>query len=169
MKLNRGEMQVYQTKLKGVKLIFLDVFKDHRGKYTELFNEEWFVESVADIAFVQDDVSVSKKNVLRGIHGDTETWKLISCPYGTIYLVIVAVKKRVWQSFNLCENFQVLVPPGDGVAHLVLSDWAVFHYKQSTYYHPEKQFSYRYDDPRFNIWWPINTPILSERDEKGGN
>jgi len=164
-------MQVSKARLKGVKLIFLDVFEDHRGRYLELFNERWFIENVADISFVQDDGSISRKNVLRGIHGDNETYKLISCLYGAIYLVIVDVQEQLWQSFTLNGDGgqQVLVPPGDGVAHLVLSDWAVFHYKQSTYYHPEKQFTYRYDDSRFGIWWPTDNPILSERDKGGKN
>ena len=162
-------MQVSDTTLEGVKLISLAVSEDHRGRYIELFNAQWFQEHVAPISFVQDDVSISRYDVLRGIHGDAVTYKLISCPYGLIYLVIVDIKKQTWQSFMLNGGSQVLVPPGDGVAHLVLSDWAVFHYKQSTYYHPELQFSYRYDDPRFKIAWPTENPILSRRDENGGS
>jgi dTDP-4-dehydrorhamnose 3,5-epimerase len=49
----------------------------------------------------------------------------------------------------------------------VLSDWAVFHYKQSEYYDPSRQFTYRWDDPRLKIWWPIKNPIVSRRDEAG--
>jgi dTDP-4-dehydrorhamnose 3,5-epimerase len=49
----------------------------------------------------------------------------------------------------------------------VLSDWAVFHYKQSEYYDPSRQFTYRWDDPRLKIWWPVKSPILSRRDEAG--
>jgi len=163
-------MQVNNTTLEGVKLISLDVFEDHRGRYIELFNEQWFKENVVNVSFVQDDVSVSRRNVLRGIHGDSTTYKLISCLYGAIYLVIVDIHRRTWQAFTLNGEGgqQVLVPPGDGVAHLVLSNWAVFHYKQSTYYNPESQFTYRYNDPQFGIWWPISDPILSKRD-KGGN
>ncbi|MCK4339436.1 MAG: dTDP-4-dehydrorhamnose 3,5-epimerase family protein, partial [Candidatus Cloacimonetes bacterium] len=52
-------------------------------------------------------------------------------------------------------------------AHLILSNKAIFHYKQSTYYNPEKQFTYKWNDPKFSIWWPIKNPILSQRDEKG--
>jgi dTDP-4-dehydrorhamnose 3,5-epimerase len=72
-----------------------------------------------------------------------------------------------WQSFVLSDKNrqQVLVPPGYGNAHLVLSDTAIFHYKQSTYYEPSKQFTYRWDEPRFGIWWPIKNPVLSQRDE----
>jgi dTDP-4-dehydrorhamnose 3,5-epimerase len=62
---------------------------------------------------------------------------------------------------------QVLVPPKFGNAHLVLSAKAVFHYKWSEYFKPHGQFSYRWDDPRFGIRWPIKKPILSERDQLG--
>jgi dTDP-4-dehydrorhamnose 3,5-epimerase len=56
------------------------------------------------------------------------------------------------------------VPPMYGNAHLILSDKAIFHYKQSTYYHPKEQFTYKWNDPRFKISWPIKDPILSQRD-----
>lgn len=147
------------------------VFEDFRGTYLETYNEEIYWEAGIRVKFVQDDFSISKKNVLRGIHGDVETWKLISCVYGKIYLVIVNCNAESsefgkWQSFEVSDKnkMQVLVPPSHGVAHLVLSDVDLFHYKQSTYYSRENQFSYRWDDPRFGIQWPIRSPILSDRD-----
>ena len=72
-----------------------------------------------------------------------------------------------WVSFSLSESnrLQVLVPPNHGVAHLVMSDKAIFHYKQSTYYDRARQFTLLWNDPKLNIQWPINNPILSRRDE----
>jgi dTDP-4-dehydrorhamnose 3,5-epimerase len=167
-------MEVLKTNLDGVLLIKQDVFEDHRGEYVEIYNEELLKKNGIDVTFVQDDISTSTKHVLRGIHGDSETWKLISCLYGKFYLVIVNCDKDSkdfgkWVSFALSDNnrHQVLIPPKYGNAHLVLSDVAVFHYKQSTYYNPAKQFTYRWDDSTFNIWWPIKTPVLSRRDEAG--
>jgi dTDP-4-dehydrorhamnose 3,5-epimerase len=61
----------------------------------------------------------------------------------------------------------VLVPPMHGNGHLVMSETAIFHYKQTTYYNPKGQFTYPWNDPRLNIWWPTKTPILSRRDEEG--
>ena len=58
-----------------------------------------------------------------------------------------------------------LVPPKFGTSHLVLSDEAFFHYNESEYHNPKTQFTYRFDDPRLSIWWPIKNPILSQRDE----
>jgi len=167
-------IEVSKTKLDRVLLIKLEVFEDHRGEYTETYNEELYKKSGINVKFVQDDISVSIKHVLRGIHGDSETWKLISCLYGKLYLVVVDCDKDSkyfgkWQSFVLSEKnrMQVLVPPNYGNGHLVLSSKAIFHYKQSTYYNPEKQFTFKWDDPQFDIWWPVNSPILSQRDEAG--
>lgn len=167
-------MEVSKTKLDGVLLIKPDVFEDHRGEYIEIYNEELFRKNGININFVQDDISVSTKHVLRGIHGDPETWKLISCLYGKFYLMVVNCDTESenfgkWQYFVLSERnrYQVLVPPKYGNAHLVLSDKAIFHYKQSTFYNPAKQFTYRWNDPSLNLWWPVKNPILSQRDEVG--
>lgn len=167
-------MKVIDSRLPGVKLIEVDRFEDFRGTYIESFNKEDYVKHGIDIDFVQDDFSMSRKHVLRGIHGDQETWKLVSCIYGTFRLVVVNCDPESdlfgeWEAFDLSEtNYrQVLIPPKYGNAHLVLSDQAIFHYKQSTYYNPHGQFTYRFDDPRFNIWWPVKEPILSQRDDLG--
>lgn len=167
-------ISIEETGLDGVVKVQLDIFIDHRGQYIEIYNDQLYREQGANINFVQDDVSMSTKGVLRGIHGDSETWKLVGCLHGVIYMVVVncntdSKQFGKWQSFMLTENngLQILVPPKYGVAHLVLSDKAIFHYKQSTYYDPKKQFTYKWDDPRFNIWWPVKEPILSRRDEGG--
>ena len=74
--------------------IKLEPFKDHRGKYLEIFNKELFKKTKRNINFIQDDISVSKKNVLRGIHGDYKTWKLVTCLEGRFILLVVNNKKR---------------------------------------------------------------------------
>jgi dTDP-4-dehydrorhamnose 3,5-epimerase len=165
-------MEIKKTDLKGVLEIKPDVFEDFRGEYIETYNEALYKENAIGIKFVQDDISVSTKDVLRGIHGDNETWKLISCLHGRFYLVVVNCDKQSadfgkWCSFVLSDKnrLQILVPPKYGNAHLVLSETTIFHYKQSTYYDRSKQFTYKWDDPELNIWWPIKNPILSQRDE----
>ena len=165
---------VENTKLSGVMLIQPQAFEDHRGWYVETYNEAMYREHGIDVKFVQDDISVSTRHVLRGIHGDAETWKLISCLEGKFYLVVVNNDKTSdefgkWQSFVLSEynRLQVLVPPKFGNGHLVLSERAMFHYKQNTYYNPAGQFTLRWDDPGLKIWWPVKSPILSRRDEVG--
>jgi dTDP-4-dehydrorhamnose 3,5-epimerase len=165
-------MEVMQTKLEGVLLIKPPtVFEDFRGTYVELYNEKLYTEAGINVNFVQDDMSVSSKHVLRGLHGDSETWKLISCLYGRLYLVVVNWDKNSsqlcqWESFTLSEQnrLQVLVPPNFGLGHLVLSEQAIFGYKQSTYYNRASQFTLTWNDPKINIWWPVKNPILSKRD-----
>jgi dTDP-4-dehydrorhamnose 3,5-epimerase len=167
------EMEVSKTGLEGVLLITPPtVFEDFRGTYVELYNEKLYSDAGINVKFIQDDISASSQNVLRGIHGDNKTWKIISCLHGKIYLVVVNWIKGSpqfgkWEAFVLSDRnrLQVLVPPGFGNGHLVLSDMAIFHYKQSTQYDRAAQFTLLWNDPRLNIWWPIKTPILSRRDE----
>jgi dTDP-4-dehydrorhamnose 3,5-epimerase len=166
-------MEVSKTKLDGVLLIKPPtIFEDFRGTYVELYNEDLYLNSGIAVKFVQDDISISSRNVLRGIHGDEVTWKLISCLHGRFYLVVVNQDKESpqfgnWISFILSDQnrLQVLIPPKFGNGHLVLSDITIFHYKQSTYYDRSGQFTILWNDPKLNIWWPIKDPILSMRDE----
>ena len=164
-------MEVLKTTLEGVLLIKPEIHKDHRGSNVSIYNEKDYADAGIAVKFVEDKVTTSVRNVLRGIHGDPGTYKLISCLQGEVYLVVVNCDQSSssfgkWEAFTLsAENrLQVLVPPHYGNGHLVLSDHAVFHYKWSEYYHPEKQFRYRYDDQRFRIYWPVEKPILSSRD-----
>lgn len=166
-------MESNKTKLDGVVTIKPPtIFEDFRGTYVETYNEQLYQEAGISVKFVQDDISVSSKHVLRGLHGDQETWKLISCLYGKFFLVVVnwdenSSQYGKWQSFTLSDQnrLQVLVPPKFGNGHLVLSEQAIFHYKQSTYYNRVGQFTLLWNDPKLNIWWPIKNPIVSRRDE----
>jgi len=167
-------MEIEKTKMNGVLLIKPYVFEDHRGEYVETYNKKLYKEAGVDVDFVQDDISVSARGVLRGLHGDEKTWKLVSCLFGRFYLVVVNCDKASpdfgkWQSFTLSDRnrMQVLIPPKHGNGHLVLSETSIFHYKQSTYYDPTGQFTYWWNEPLFNIWWPVRDPILSMRDERG--
>ena len=163
---------VTKTQLEGVLMIQPDVFEDFRGQYIETYNEALYQQHEINVKFIQDDISVSSQHVLRGLHGDEKTWKLVSCLYGTFYFVVVNVDKNSpdfgkWQSFTLSDKnrLQILVPPKHANGHLVLSKSAIFSYKQSENYDRASQFSYKWNDPAFNIWWPIKNPILSQRDQ----
>ena len=167
-------IKVNKTKLDGVLTIQPYVFEDFRGEFVETYNDKIYRAAGVDIDWVQDDVSISTKGVLRGIHGDQETYKLLSCLHGKLYFVVInndpeSPQYGQWESFILSDvtRTQVLVPPKFGNGYLVLSDKALFCYKQSTYYNRAGQFTLKWDDPRFNIWWPIKAPILSLRDETG--
>lgn len=166
-------LEVTKTKLDGVLLIKPPtVFEDFRGSYVEIYNEELYHQAGITVRLVQDDISTSTRNVLRGIHGDSETWKLVSCLHGKFYLVVLNHDKDSkqfgqWESFTLSDTnrLQVLIPPKFGNGHVVLSETAIFHYKQNTYYNRAGQFTVAWNDPQFKIWWPIRRPIVSQRDQ----
>ena len=171
MKKTYSDWTIDKTSLTGVMKIGLTSFEDHRGSSSETYNKNFFLENGIDIEFLQDDISVSKKNVLRGIHGDQKTWKLITCLYGEFQLIVVnndlqSNEYKKWESFYLSfENkIQMLVPPKFGNGHLVLSDKCIFHYKQNSEYDRLGQFTIKWNDPSFGFKWSISDPILSERD-----
>jgi dTDP-4-dehydrorhamnose 3,5-epimerase len=164
---------VERTELDEVLLIKPSKFTDHRGTYVETYNIDDYALNDIKIRFVRDDISTSHKNVLRGIHFDGKTWKLIQCMSGKIFFVVVDMRKNSpqylkWQSFDLDDEnrHQVLVPPGFGNGHLVLSNTCIFHYKMSEYYDPQNEKGVKWDDPKLGIQWPVNFPILSEKDAK---
>ena len=172
------ELIAEKTSLQNVLLIKPAPFIDFRGSYLELFNKQTYQKlfaqhNIPNLQFVQDDASVSFKNVLRGFHGDAKTWKLTTCLRGEIYSVILNCDEESkefgkWEAFKLTgENgYELLIPPAYGNSFLVMSEDAVYYYKQTTYYDPVNlpQFTYKWNDPIFNVKWPIDEPILSKRD-----
>jgi len=167
------------SKINDLKIITPTVFYDFRGEYVETFNQNGYVFFDCNgkkVEFVEDDISLSRQNVLRGLHGDTKTWKLIQCLSGEFYFVVVDMRANSstylnWESFTLNERNrkQVIVPAGCANGHLCLSERCIFSYKQSQYYDGmENQFTVRWNDPKLNIHWPINNPILSQRDSITG-
>jgi dTDP-4-dehydrorhamnose 3,5-epimerase len=153
--------------LTDVKILETDSFKDNRGELWTVWNNNEFTPK---LNFNHDKVAVSKKHVLRGIHGDNKSWKLITCLSGEIFLVVVDPKSLEHISITLSQNnkLSVLVPPGLGNGHLVISDEAVFFYKwayEGDYPDVDDQFSLKWDDPKLNISWPVSSPILSYRDQ----
>lgn len=141
-------MKVNTTQLDGVLLIDPPtIFEDYRGHYVEIYNESEYKAAGIEWDFIQDDISVSRRHVLRGIHGDTKTAKLVSCIQGAFYLVVVnnlkgSAQFGKWTAFTLSDQNrrQVLIPPGFGNGHLVMTETAIFHYKQSTLYDRASQF-----------------------------
>ena len=147
-----------------------DAFTDYRGDLYTVWKDNDF-----DLNFNHDKVSTSRKHVLRGIHGDQKSWKLVTCLYGEIYFVLVDNRESsdtflTWDSMMLTDRNrkQVLIPPGVGNGFLVMSHRSVFHYKWSyegDYADVDQQFTIKWNDPIVGIDWPIDNPILSVRDK----
>lgn len=121
-------------RLHNVLLIKSKIFEDFRRIYIETYNEKEYTKIIKEktgykVKFIENDISISSKNVLRGVHGDANTWKLISCLSGKFYLVVVNPETKKWESFILSgENHQqVLIPPKYRNRHLILSEEAIFH------------------------------------------
>lgn len=169
-------MIIEKTKILGLTLVKPDIFEDHRGTFVETYNADGYLQNDIGIEFVRDAISTSSKYVLRGIHYDNKTWKLIQCLYGKIYFVVIELHEGSpnflkWESFILSGNnrHQVLVPPGFGNGHLVLSEECIFHYKMSEYYDGPNEKVFKWDDPKAAIFWPIHDPIMSSKDAIGYN
>ncbi len=167
-------MRVSDTELVGVKLIVPEVFHDHRGSYVELFDSEKFRAACGGVEFVQDDISVSHERVLRGLHGDYATTKLVSVLHGRGFAILADNRPqsdtyRRWIGIELSQENrrQLLLPPGIGNSVLALQGPLVYWYKQDTHFVPGRQFTIRWDDPDWGFVWPIDDPILSARDQQG--
>lgn len=168
-------LKVEYTNIEGLLLIKKSVHFDERGTYVELYDTAEYRDILPiNTIFVQDDYSYSRKNVLRGIHGDFVTSKLITVLYGKIAAVIVDNRKESktymkWQKFYLSQMnaMQLFIPAGCGNSMLALTDNVIYHYKQTTHYTPESQFTIKWDDKRLNIDWDIMNPVLSQRDTQG--
>jgi len=167
-------LTVKDGKINGLKIIVPDIFEDYRGNYIETFDEIKYKTILPDAIFVQDDISVSRKGVLRGLHGNYQTAKLITIFAGAGYCLWVDNRPdsptyKKWEALVLTPHnrIQVYLPPGIGNSVLALEDSTVYFYKQTTHYEEYTQFTIRWDDPNWNFWWPIKDPILSQRDTLG--
>lgn len=127
------------------------------------------------LKFIHDKFAQSKNNVLRGLHGDNKTWKLVSCVWGKIYEVVVDMRVssptyKKWEAFELdAEHYkQILIPPGFVNGYYVQSREAVFHYKLAytgEYIDADEQMTVVWNDQSLKIAWPCCDPILQPRDE----
>jgi dTDP-4-dehydrorhamnose 3,5-epimerase len=165
------QLIVNDTTLKGVKYLTTDRFEDLRGEFGGVYDEKLYFSNGLTTKFVADQVSCSHKDVLRGIHGDTVTTKLVQCLHGTVYSVVVDCNPESpdfgkWESFILSDknHKQLWVPPLYGLSYYAQTEPILFTYKFSGTF-SDNQFTYRWDDPKFNIHWPGNNPIVSLRDK----
>ncbi len=150
------------------------LFSDERGFFLETYKESDFFNAGIDVRFVQDNHSMSKKGVLRGLHYQKEPsaqGKLIRCIRGEIWDVAVDIRKGSpwygrWIGVNLSEENRLMLYIPSGFAHgfCVLSDVAEILYKTTSEYSPEHDRGIIWNDPELNIKWPIDNPLLSPKD-----
>lgn len=171
-------MKIISLAIPDVKLIEPDVFGDNRGFFMETYRADQFKEAGIPTNFVQDNMSSSRKGVLRGLHFQKDPYsqgKLVRVVRGEVFDVAVDLRKGSpyygkWVGDFLSEENKrsLYVPNGFAHGFCVVSDEAVFHYKCTEFYHPEAEGGLRYDDPTVNVEWPkIDMPFLtSPKDEK---
>lgn len=169
-------MKFEATPLPGVWLIEPDVFGDHRGYFKESWNRRRYAELGLDVDFVQDNLSFSKKGILRGLHFQVPNpqGKLVQALQGEVFDVAVDIRKGSptfgqWFGAVLsAENHrQLYVPEGFAHGFCVLSETALFAYKCTRLYDAQADRGIRFDDPDIGIQWPLDgPPSLSGKDEK---
>jgi dTDP-4-dehydrorhamnose 3,5-epimerase len=169
-------MNIIHCDLQGLLILEPKVFGDARGFFMETWNRRRYREAGLDFDFVQDNLSVSRRGILRGLHfqNPTPQGKLVSVLQGEVFDVAVDLRQSSptfgkWHATPLsAENKrQFFIPPGFAHGFQVLSESAMFHYKCTDFYSPKDEMTLRWDDPDIGIQWPATEPILSEKDTKG--
>nr|BAT24213.1 dTDP-6-deoxy-D-glucose-3,5-epimerase [Klebsiella sp. SW4] len=170
-------MHIIETRIADVKIIQPKVFGDSRGFFLETFERKRYQEMLnIDLDFVQDNHSRSSQGVLRGLHFQTQNpqGKLVRVVRGTVFDVAVDIRQESptfgqWEGVLLSEEnkTQFWIPPGLAHGFVVLSEVADFEYKCTDYYNPINEACLFWNDPDIDIRWPIEEPLLSEKDRQG--
>lgn len=167
-------MNVLNGALAGSRLISPDVFSDDRGSFCETWQSDRYAEAGLPEHFAQDMVSTSKRDVLRGLHYQINKPQghLVTALEGTLFDVGVDLRRdsptfKQWMGVELDGKArqQVWLPPGVAHGFCVLSDTAIIHYKCSEFYAAGDEGGLRWDDPDIAIAWPVNAPLINERDK----
>ena len=170
-------MELISTNIEDIKLISPDIIKDQRGSFFESYQYEKYIPFIGDIKFIQDNESISKYGVLRGLHYQKYPFqqsKLIRVIKGKIQDVAVDIRPesstyKEYVSVELSENnkYELFIPQGFAHGFLVLSREAIVSYKVDNYYNKELDSGYKHDDPSFGIKWNLNDKdiILSDKDK----
>ena len=166
-------MKVIKTELPGVLIIEPDVFEDHRGFFLETWSKSRYAEAGINEPFVQDNVSCSGRGILRGLHFQNPQGqgKLVQVLSGEVFDAAVDIrigspKFGKWTGAKLSadNHRQMYIPAGFAHGFCVLSDSAIFSYKCTDYYNSSVELGIIWNDPDIGIDWPIDGPILSQKD-----
>ena len=171
-------MEVTKTPIEGLLVFKPRVFEDSRGNFFESFNQKIFEEHTNGMFhFVQDNQSISKKGILRGLHFQNPPFaqgKLVRVVKGKVLDVAVDIRKKSktygeYFSIELSEanNTQFWIPPGFAHGFFSLEEDTIFSYKCTNYYSPESEGTIRWNDNDLNIDWNGIPTMVSEKDEIG--
>lgn len=169
-------MEIIETNINDVLLIKPTIHSDNRGLFFESFNHNDFCKSIKqNLEFVQDNHSISTKNVLRGMHYQQDPMrqgKLVRVVVGEVYDVVLDIRessdtygKWIAEKLSAKNKNQLWIPEGLAHGFLTLSDEAHLLYKVTNYYSKTHEKLIRYDDPKFNISWPSSDIIISDKDK----
>lgn len=168
-------MTVAETEIEGLRVIEPRVFEDERGFFMEVHHAERYATDGLGVTFVQDNLSRSRKDVVRGLHFQRRhpQGKLVHVVRGAIYDVAVDLRpgsptfgRHLGIELSDANHRQLWVPPGFAHGFAALSDWADVLYKCTDVYYPDDEGGLRWNDPALGIEWPVESPILSERDRR---
>lgn len=168
-------MKVTKLEIEDILLIEPDIFEDNRGFFMEIYNHHHYERLPGNHIYVQDNLSFSKKNILRGLHFQRKhpQAKLIQVISGEIFDVAVDLRRGAptfgrWVGANLSDKncYQLFIPQGFAHGFCVLSETAHVLYKCTDIYDPDDDKGILWSDPDINIDWPVTNPILSDKDKK---
>jgi len=166
-------MNVIKTKLPGVLIIEPGVFSDNRGCFMETWNRDLYAKAGVPTGFVQDNISFSTRGVLRGLHfqNPNAQGKLVFVLQGEVFDIAVDIRVGSptfgqWVGVTLSsENKrQLYIPEGFAHGFCVTGGNALFAYKCTDFYNPPAEGGILWNDPEIGIQWPVNKPVLSEKD-----
>jgi dTDP-4-dehydrorhamnose 3,5-epimerase len=169
-------MEVKYLNIEGPVLLHMPFFEDFRGGFSETYHSEKFKQILGEQKFLQDNESVSHKNVLRGLHFQLpphEQGKLVRVSRGSALDVLVDLRKNSktygnYFSIVLSEQnrLQLWIPSGFAHGFLALEDNTLFSYKCTALYNKDSECAIKWDDKDLNIDWNISQPIISEKDNE---
>ena len=167
-------LKVEETHIEGLLVIKPTIFGDERGHFFESFREDVLLKAGVQEKFVQDNQSLSGKGILRGLHFQKDPYaqgKLVRVINGAVLDVAVDIRKG---SKTYGEHYKIelsgenktmfYIPAGFAHGFVTLTSDTVFCYKCTNYYHKDSEGSVRWDSPKLNIDWGVNSPVLSEKD-----
>lgn len=169
-------MNVITCDIPGLVIIEPKVFGDARGYFMETWNQQRYHDAGFDWNFVQDNISVSRRGILRGLHFQNPKGqgKLVYVLQGEVFDVAVDLRKSSptfgrWHGLTLsAENKrQFFVPAGFAHGFAVLSETAMFAYKCTEFYNPQNEMALLWNDPEVGVQWPLEAPLLSDKDARG--